>query len=384
MTRVSPPRPPRVYVLLVNWRGWQDTLACLESVFRSDYPNLTAVVCDNGSGDGSLDRMQAWARGELPAPAPPATVPVTSPPVPKPVGHRVYTRLQAEAQPAGAEAPLVLIDAEANLGFAGGNNAGLRYILGQPEAAWVWLLNNDTVVAPTALGHLLAAAEASERIGAVGATVLYADAPGVINAAGGGRIRRLLGLTRLNRESRSLQEAAPASQPLDYLYGASFFVKVSAVREIGLLDETFFHFWEDVDWSVRLVQAGYALAYAPQSRVYHKRGASIPFRSPQADYYELRNGLWFYRKHLPFPLLMVHVVKFLAAGFNRLRRRQPERLPLLCRALYHGLTTPLHPSWQMVEQGLSGRGAGARGPCPLPETPPPTPTIGIGPRAGGK
>ncbi len=329
-----PPDYGKVYVLLVNWQGWPDTIACLESLWASDYRNFAAVVVDNGSRDDSLARIEAWAQ-DARLPADPD----------RRFFLRTYSRAQSEQLAVRQDpgAPLVLIRSNDNLGFAGGNNVGLRYIGGRQDAAYVWVLNNDTVVAPAALRLLLHTAAADPRIGAVGATVLYADAPRVINAAGGGRIIKCLGITRLNRESQTREEAirSSAEPPLDYIYGASCLVRLETVRKVGLMAEGFFHFWEDVDWCMRMTRAGYRLAYAPGSLIYHKRGSSIPFRSSTADYYEMRNGIIFYRQYYGVAFLGVHLLKFLAACLNRLRRRQPERIPLLAQALYHGLIAPV-------------------------------------------
>src|SRR5450631_1463343 len=116
----------KVYILILNWNGWQDTIECLETVFRNDYPNYQVIVCDNDSTDSSLDKIKAWAEGRLE----PKNVEneylraLSSPPVAKPVTYREYSRTRAEKGGAAddGDVSLILIQTGANLGFAGGNN----------------------------------------------------------------------------------------------------------------------------------------------------------------------------------------------------------------------------------------------------------------------
>ena len=182
-------RCPPVYVLVLNWNCWADTVECLESVFRSDYPNYRVIVCDNGSADGSLEHIAAWAEGRgdvavTPAHPRPALV---SPPVPKPVPFRCFDRAAAEAGGSGSavQTPLVLIDNGQNLGYAGGNNVGLRYALARDDFSYVWLLNPDTVVAPEALSRMVSEMEAAAAAGLCGSTVLFYDEPDRVQALGG-------------------------------------------------------------------------------------------------------------------------------------------------------------------------------------------------------
>src|SRR4051812_20016757 len=139
---------PRVGILLVNWNGWKDTLECLESVFRLDYENFVVVLCDNASTDGSVEQIREWSRGT----ASPATVADARRGQPAGVSQRPITMAEltrADAEAGGANvrgARLVLVHNGANLGFAEGNNVGIRYLVGQPDIDFVWMLNNDVVV----------------------------------------------------------------------------------------------------------------------------------------------------------------------------------------------------------------------------------------------
>ena len=104
---------PKVYIVILNWNGWQDTLECLASVVKLNYQNYQVVVVDNGSTDGSVGRIKEWIASQRAARA-------------------------------------LLVETGKNLGYAGGNNAGLRYGLARGDLAYAWVLNNDTTVDPNA------------------------------------------------------------------------------------------------------------------------------------------------------------------------------------------------------------------------------------------
>lgn len=242
---------PTVYIILLNWHGWQDTIACLESLASLEYTNYRILVVDNGSTDDSVTRIRA-AHPEVP-----------------------------------------IIETGCNLGFSGGCNVGIRRAL-EEGADYVWLLNNDTTVEPLALSAMVDVAEADPRVGAIGSMIYYLDNPKEIQAWGGGSVNFWFGLSR--------HHLAPVpSSKLHYLTAASILLRRSALEEVGLLDEeTFFMYWEDVDFSFRLRKAGWRLAVADQSIVFHKEHAATGKGSPLLDYYFNESAARFFRFYSPF------------------------------------------------------------------------------------
>jgi GT2 family glycosyltransferase len=307
-------RWPRVNILLLNYNRWQDTLECLESVLRLDYPDFRVIVCDNGSADGSFERLESWAEGKLAAgPAESERLRhLSCPPVEKPVAYVGYDRAWAErgGSATSDEAPLVLVHTGENLGFAGGNNVGLRYLVARGEGGYVWLLNNDTVVAPDALCRLVEVAETDDTIGVVGARLYHYDSPDVVQAAGGGRIRRWHGVGRPLIDESGADNAAAVAVRLDYVTGASMLIPMRVFSRVGLLDERYFAYSEEADWCFRMRAQGFRLAYSPGAHVWHKEGRSIGRCSPLQDYYIERNALLLVRRFFtPFlPLAIPYSV----------------------------------------------------------------------------
>src|SRR4051794_34179335 len=186
---------PGVAVIVLNWNGWKNTIECLESVFRLNYPAFTVVVCDNGSTDGSLDRIRAWAEGKLPATCSSADLArLVAPPVAKPISH---VTIDAADPAAGAAfgVRLVLIPTGANRGFAGGNNVGLRYALSRDDIEYFWVLNNDTVVERDALSRLIEAMKDDPQLGLCGSVLRNYGSPGSVLTLGGRKYNRWTGRT---------------------------------------------------------------------------------------------------------------------------------------------------------------------------------------------
>jgi GT2 family glycosyltransferase len=318
----------RACVVVVNWNGWADTVACLESLLRADLgPGATVVVVDNASTDGSPERIRAWAEGRLDAwiaPGSPLRA-LVHPPLPKPLPLVECGADEVDRADGGADAPrLVLVRAGANLGFAGGTNLGLRWMLARGRHDCAWLLNNDTVVDPGALRAMTAELERDRGVGMVGSTLRYFARPDRVQALGGGTFNRWLALPRHLGACADAAELPPPEQVnrrLAFVTGASMLVSRAFVEAVGLLGEEYFLYFEELDWTMR-ARGRFGLRYAPASVVYHREGGSVGSgahdarKSAVADYHFMRARLLFTRKFQPLCLPTV----YLALGAAMLRR----------------------------------------------------------------
>lgn len=315
---------PGVYVVLLNWNGWWDTLTCLDSLLRSDYPNLRLVVCDNGSTDGSEARIRTWAQGRHTRTG-------------KPLACRRLDRVTAESAASAPDSPMVLIQNSVNLGFAGGNNVGLRYALAQPDCDYAWLLNNDTRIETDTLYHMVQRMEAEPAAGMCGATLVDDEPPHRIQALAGARYNRWLGTIapigagdpRGNTQTPAVVEAA-----LDYVIGACMLVSRSWLETVGLLTEDYFLYYEEIDWASRGGDR-FRQVYAPDAIVYHKNGATTggPAGSARMDGLALRNRLRFTARHNRRALPTVWL-GMLGVMLQRIRRRQWRRVPVVLSVMF--------------------------------------------------
>jgi GT2 family glycosyltransferase len=247
---------PRVVIIVLNWNGLADTLGCLESLARLDYADQVGayevVVVDNGSTDGSVQAIQAH-----------------------------FPRVP-------------LIENGENLGYAGGNNVGLRYGLRQ-GADYALLLNNDTEVAPDFLRRLVDAAQADPQVSVAGPTICYYDQPEIIWSAGGA-IDWRRGRTRMvGLNERDVGQFGNEPREVDFISGCAMLVRRVILEQVGLLDERFFAYYEEVEWCVRVRQAGSKIVHVPQARLWHKITPKARAASSSVHYYMTRNRLLFLR-----------------------------------------------------------------------------------------
>jgi hypothetical protein len=243
-------KPPFIWIVVLSWNGRADTLACLESLQRLRYAERRVVVVDNGSADGSVDALRS----------------------------------------AASRLPIEIIEAGRNLGYAGGNNVGIRYALDR-GADFILILNNDTTVDPLLLDELVGAAERHPEAGCFGPWIFYMDEPD------------RLWFTRSAWDSAVSAFTAPEKGRLgsdlpaettntEYVCGAALFFRAGIARDIGLLDERFFLVYEDSDWCFRARRAGHECLVVPTARVWHKIGTSFSSEaSPLRAYFSTRNKL---------------------------------------------------------------------------------------------
>jgi len=240
LRREPPPRPPvlpaQVRIVVLNWSNRDVTLACVASLLRARLDGAGVVVVDNGSTDGSVEAL----RTRFP-------------------GVRVIALPE-------------------NCGYAGGNNAGTRAAL-EDGAEAVLLLNNDTEVAPDFLEPLLDILNTHPRAAAVSSAVMRLEMPDALQEAwfeiywGFGIIRRR-GVNALPGEGYDQARAVDAA------IGCSFLVRAAALRDVGLLDEDYFAYHEEVDWCWRARKRGWEIWYQPYSRVWHHFSKSTDVRRP--------------------------------------------------------------------------------------------------------
>lgn len=249
---------PKIFVIILNWNGKKDTLACLESVQHIDYPNYEIIIVDNGSVDDSVSVIK-------------------------------------EKFP-----QLLLLETGQNLGFTGGNNVGIEYALAH-NADYIFLLNNDTIVDPQVLSTLIEASHHHPDAGILGSKIYSYYNTEKIWFAGGewlasqGRfIHQGMGKKDNGKDWNTLKE-------VQYICGCALLIKAEVIKKIGMLDERYFLMWEETDWCYQARKAGYTSLFVPDSKVWHKISASFGegTTSPLYQYFWWRNRLLWIERNLP-------------------------------------------------------------------------------------
>lgn len=301
----------RLNVILLNWNGWRDTLECLDSLFKSNHSDFSVIVCDNASSDDSVAEITQWASRSL-----------------RPEAFATYSKKQVAAGLQMAQGiRLALVRNGGNLGFAGGNNVGVRLALNSPACEYVWLLNNDTTVDANALGNVLARAESDRSIGLCGSTLVYHHDQQMVQALGGATFNRFTGQSKHIGAFSALRDVptdpAATERDMSYVIGAAMLVRRAYLEQIGLMHEGYFLYYEEIDWCTR-GKGKFRLGYAPDSHVYHKEGASIGTSasggSALSVYYLFRSRVRFTSRFQPLLLPSVliactwDIFKLLAKG----------------------------------------------------------------------
>ncbi|MGC9358694.1 MAG: glycosyltransferase family 2 protein [Anaerolineae bacterium] len=288
---------PRVVTIVLNWNRREDTLECLRSLEHLTYPKYGVIVVDNGSTDGSVEAVQ-------------------------------------EAFPSVQ----LLTNAE-NLGFAGGNNVGIRHAL-DGEADYVFLLNNDTVVDAALLDEVVATAETDPQIGLVGPKIYYYDQPDRLWYAGAReqwlrRIPATVGLDELDQgRYDQVRETA-------FIYGTAMLIRRQVLEDIGLFDERFFAYHEDADFCMRARQAGYRCVYNPRGVIWHKVSAATRDAPHVQDYLRAKGRILFFVKHvngIRLPLVLLYeLYRLVKVWVWRLRDGRIENGRSYSRGLWDGV-----------------------------------------------
>ena len=328
---------PAVAIIVLNWNNWKDTIECLESLLRIDYPNYQILTVDNGSTDGSVEKIKAWAEGAQEVEVDPQSrlYYLSHPPVRKPVRYIECSRTMPdegalpgkesflyERSSVGVGHSMIIIQTGCNLGFAGGNNVGMKYALAKDDFEYIWLLNNDTVVDKRALTEMVKLGESAKEAGILGSKLLYYDDPGTIQALGGAKVNKWMGtLRQIGWLEMDDGQREKIEEP-DSITGASMLIRKEVISSIGPMDERYFLYCEETDWCLRAKEDGWRLMYCPQSTVWHKEGGTAGRKSKTAEYYSARNTLILWKKFFPKYLPMAFIMQFVGKIINRVKRRQ--------------------------------------------------------------
>ncbi len=287
-------RSARLAVILVNWNGSDDTLNCLESIHTSTYQDYFVVVVDNGS---RADQIQKLRQCEL---------------------------------------DFELIETGENLGYTGGNNEGIKYAL-DCKVDYVFLLNNDTYIAPNTLLNIMQAADLDNQIGILSPKIYFHPARNLIWSAGGALNKRYLMGYSLGYKVEDEGQFDQASD-VDYVTGCAMLIRSKVISEVGMLSNEYFAVCEDLDYCLRVANAGYTIKYEPSASVWHIESASSGGTdAPQYVYYQTRNYLLFHKRW--------------AKGFSQLIMSQSYYLAYVVK---RGFLFLLHGKWKSILGVLYG------------------------------
>ncbi len=298
---------PSVAIILVNWNGYAFTADCLESLRRVEFPDFKVILVDNASQNEEAKKLKA----EFPE--------------------------------------IDVLENNTNLGFAGGNNVGIRKAL-EDGYSHVMLLNNDTVVEPAFLGEMIQRFQNSPQLGVVQPLILFLHDRKKIWSAGG-KWNQLLCRAITRGDRRYKDEYRATNSELDWATGCCMLISRNAILDTGLLNEGYFAYFEDVEWSLRFRAKGFTIELAADAEIYHEAGASSKKKHSEGTlsatvfYYHVRNQIYLIRTESNGPQTLFastyHLARFvLWLGYFCVRGRF-QKLKAVAQGINHGWTFPL-------------------------------------------
>lgn len=256
--------------MLLNWNGEEDTIECLDSLKSLNYPDFEVFLVDNDSCENSVNSILNYLDND------------------EYYNYVLVEKKHLDTFVRTDDSNLIFILNDSNAGFAGGNNVALNYVKDNYPSGYVMLLNNDTIVTDDLLDALVEKFNESDDIGFVGAKHYYYHDRNTLQTVGGGLIDLVHG------ECMAVTEFGKYDE-FDFLTGSCVFMSCDVLRDVGVMSEDYFMYWEDVDWSTRARLKGYKLKISDTGCIYHKEGASI--KSLSRIYYHTRNRILYMKRN---------------------------------------------------------------------------------------
>jgi GT2 family glycosyltransferase len=240
---------PKVFIIVLNWNGKHDTMECLKSIHKINYPNFNVIVVDNGSSDDSVETI----RDNFPE--------------------------------------VTVIETGNNFGYAGGNNIGIRYALTK-DVDYILLLNNDTIIDSQLLNKFMEVATTTPDAGIFGAKIYYYSEPEKIWYAGAKWVDKSSKFDHLGQGNIDDGKSFNTITETDYACGCAILIKADVLNKIGLLEEKYFLTFEETDLCFRARKAGFRSYFVPAAKIWHKVSTSFGGEgSALYNYFLTRNKL---------------------------------------------------------------------------------------------
>ena len=310
-----------VTVLIVNYRGADDTINCLYSLHNLVEAPGRIIVIDNNSNDGSVDKIFfAWCK-------------YASPSIVK-ENDIETTRIKSRS---------IILMMPKNGGYAYGNNGGIRLAFKYSGCKAVWIINNDTISKYNTLKELCIQYN-SHNNHIIGSSLVYLHDKKTIQCLGGGYYNIFFGTTRHIGENNNIHHIDTVKEKylrknIDYINGASLFIHKDIINIIGNFDERFFMYYEDVELCIRAKKYGIKCSWASKSIIYHKAGETIKQLisnikiKKQIDYNILCNRMMLSKLHFKYLLPSIYI-SYIILPIKRLFFKQNINLFNIIKSIY--------------------------------------------------
>lgn len=269
----------KVFIVILNYNSWQDTIECLHSLIKINYQNYHIVIVDNDSPDASMKKIKQYM-------------------IEKKIGHIFFKSPEESMSYRNNISFVSLIQSGYNGGYAYGNNIAVKYALSN-EADYVLILNNDTIVDPNFLKPMVDICENDKRVGIVGGKILFYDRQNII-WFNGGKFNPYTGkIKHCNFKEKDIGQTPP--EHITFMTGCMMLIPAHILKKVGLINEEYFMYVEDLEFSQRVLKNGYKLKICQNSHVWHKVESNINRRLTKfSTYFIAKNKIKFIKDNLPF------------------------------------------------------------------------------------
>ncbi len=290
---------PLISIITINFNNISVTFDLLLSIRECNYTNLEIIVVDNGSDLNPTEMIK-----------------------------EIFPEVKAIRSPK-------------NLGFAGGNNLGIKYANGE----YIFFVNNDTLFAENLIEELIKPFYENERIGIISPKVFYYEKPNIIQYAGATEINSLTGRNKVIGQGKNDDSKLYKSDFTYFAHGAAMIVRKSIVEKVGVFPEIFFLYYEELDYSYRIRKAGFKIYFNSKAVIYHRVSYSIGEDSPLKTYFMARNRIMFMHRNftrIRFFIFILFFVIFTVPknSFNYIITGRRDLLNSFYKAIWWNLKTP--------------------------------------------
>ncbi len=290
----------KIYIIVLNYHGYDDTIECIGSLLQLNFQNFQIIVVDNSETREEFDKFK--------------------------INYKDMDFFE-EFNIFPSNKKIIFIKALKNKGFSAGNNIGIKYAFFNGESDYIWILNNDTVVENNSLIYLVnKMGESHGYIGFLGNKLLYYNSD-IIQGLGGKYNKFIAQSITLGafEKDKGQYDTVDVKTKVDYPIGASLFFKKDCLLEVGLLNETYFLYFEEMDYVARAKNMGWDFDICYKAKVWHKEGRSTKnnknFRTDFSDYINLKNRILFTKRYFVCYLPFVYL-SFIFVIINRIKRKK--------------------------------------------------------------
>ncbi len=316
----------KVYSIVLNYKAWQETVVCVRSLIASG-DEMSVVIVDNFSNNDSVENIIDYLENAR-------SIPEVRSPVDL-YDRGIQVRQLDQNETLGRNEVGILARSR-NDGFSAGNNSGILLALNDKECSHIWLLNNDTVVAQNTLSKSLRHFQRKEDMGVLGSRLALYEEPEVLQGYGA-TFNKFSARSSILGFRNSLVEEQNTLVKVDSVIGASMLIERSYIENVGLLDEGYFLYREELDWALRGREKGYCSYSSMDTVIYHKQGVStgnkhLGGKNLSSMKHMFRSHLRFYKKFYPWLLPIIYIV--VIYRIVRLSRGQGSELLYLLKHVF--------------------------------------------------